>query len=339
MGDIMNLVDFYMENDIVEKTEVDVRVVKKTVKGEDGEDKVVEEEVPVYETIYPITAMSMGAIDATTAELLYRQFVVGGFTSQTPQASRYEGARATFGGILGLTSEKMEDIGNNIGNTIYDNYVTKSMASKGTLDQQDMMFLANMQSKLGLTAEQGEEMLMEAQKKVLSEEISLLMEAPTAQNVKEFREKCNSLGINMEEDLGVTKARLIKMFEIEITSGMESAQLTLESGDDIAEIQESLGLEVEETEKIFEDLVLRLGTGMFNRVSSALRNNDQRDSVQPLKRLVRYARFVEGDLGLEVDPEEAKEIYDVYCKLDFGDDDEETIATNKELLKTALSLS
>uniref|UniRef100_A0A7S1D5A2 Uncharacterized protein n=1 Tax=Cyclophora tenuis TaxID=216820 RepID=A0A7S1D5A2_CYCTE len=283
--------------------------------------------------------MNMGAVDSATAELLYRQFVVGGFTSQSSDAPRYEAARTTFGGILGLAPDKMEEVGSSIGNTIYDNYISKTMASKGILDQQDMMFLANMQSKLGLTAEQGEEMLMEAQKKVLSEEVSFLMESPDAESIKAFREKCNTLGIDLEKDLAVTKARLIKMFEIEVTKGLEAAKVTLESGEDVTEIQESLGLEAEQTEKIFEDLVLRLGAGMFQRIIMAIRTNDPRDAVVPLKRLVRYAKFVDGDLGLEVKPEEAKEIFDIYSKIDFGKDDEETIASNKELLKVALSMS
>ena len=165
------------------------------------------------------------------------------------------------------------------------------------------------------------------------------MEDPTAEQVKAFREKCNTLGITLEKDLGVSKQRLIKMFEIEISKGMESARITLESGDDVAEIQESLGLEPEETETIFEELVLRLGGGMFNRVLEAYQNSDQRGMVPPLRRLVRYASFVEGDLGLEVEADTAQAIFDAYSKLDFGDDDEETIATNKEILKTALSLA
>ena len=76
MGDIMNLVDFYTENGIAEEEEV-------------GTKEIEGEEVPVTETSYPITALGSGAIDQEMAEFLYRQFVVVGFTSQGPQASRY----------------------------------------------------------------------------------------------------------------------------------------------------------------------------------------------------------------------------------------------------------
>jgi hypothetical protein len=83
----MNLVDFYAENDIAEEEEIGTKDV-------DGE------EVPVLETSYPITALGSGALDQEMAEYLYRQFVVGAFSTQGPQATRYENARATFGGIL-----------------------------------------------------------------------------------------------------------------------------------------------------------------------------------------------------------------------------------------------
>ena len=88
--------------------------------------------------------------------MCYRQFVVSSFTDRSPNAPRYEASKSAFGGILGLTAEKMDEIGSNIGSMVYDNYITQSMSTKGALDQQDMMFLANIQGKLGISAEQGE---------------------------------------------------------------------------------------------------------------------------------------------------------------------------------------
>jgi hypothetical protein len=73
MSDIMNLVDFYTENKIAEKKEVGTKTI---------DDK----EVPVYETTYPVTGLASGVVDQEMAELLYRQFVVGGFTTQGSEA-------------------------------------------------------------------------------------------------------------------------------------------------------------------------------------------------------------------------------------------------------------
>ena len=73
----MNLIDFYKENDIREKKQTGTKKVEKTV-----DEETVTEEVPIYEYTYPITALSMSAIEGEMADALYRQFVVGGFTAQ-----------------------------------------------------------------------------------------------------------------------------------------------------------------------------------------------------------------------------------------------------------------
>lgn len=334
MSDIMNLVDFYTENEISEQVEVG----KKEVEKQEGEDTVTEE-VPVYETTFPVTALGEGAIDQEMAELLYRQFIVGGFTTQGPQGARYEGARATFGGILGLTSEKMEEINDNIGSTVYDNFVSNAMKTKGTMDQQDMMFLANIQSKLGLTSEQGEKMLLQSQKKILSEEIETLMDEPSPEGIKAFREKCNVMGMDLVEDVGVSKPRLMRMFESEIIPGLKSGEITPENSEILTEIQESMGIEAEECEAMFETILVRLSKNAMDLVNSELLRGREENTVDLIKEIVRYAGFTEGDLGIEVDEATGYAIFNIYEAFDFTGEDAETVEYNKDLLKLTLGLS
>ncbi|CAB9504173.1 translocon at the inner envelope membrane of chloroplasts 110 [Seminavis robusta] len=332
MSDIMNLVDFYEENDIAEKKEVGT----KAVEGSDGEST---EEVPVFETTFPVTGLGANALDQEVAELLYRQFVVGAFTSQGPQASRYEEARATFGGILGLTSEKMEEINGSIGDAVYDNFVANSMKTKGSLDQQDMMFLANIQGKLGLSSEQSEKMLLASQKKILSEEITVLMDEPTPEGIKAFREKCNGMGIDLVEDVGISKQRLGRMFEAEIIPGLKSGDITVDKADVLVEIQESFGIDEEECEAMFEGLLLRLSKSALDLIKGELMRGREEMTVDLIKELVRYAAFTDGELGLVVDEATGNQIFNVYEAFDFTGESEETVETNKGLLKEALGLS
>lgn len=334
MSDVMNLVDFYNENDIAEKKEVGTKAVEKT---EDGE--TTTEVVPVFETTFPVTGLGAGALDQEVAELLYRQFVVGAFTTQGEQASRYEAARATFGGILGLSTEKMEEINGSIGDAVYDNFVANSMKSKGTLDQQDMMFLANIQGKLGLSSETSEKMLLSAQKKVLSEEIQYLMDAPTPEGIKAFREKCNSMGVDLLEDVGMSKQRIVRMFESEITPGLQSGAITVDDSDILGEIQESLGLDPEECEAMFESTLMRLAKGAFDLINSEMMRGREENTVDLIKELVRYAAFTDGELGLSVDEATAYLIFNTYEAFDFEGESKETVEANKELLKEALGLS
>eukprot|EP00525_Craspedostauros_australis_P008142 CAMPEP_0198120660 /NCGR_PEP_ID=MMETSP1442-20131203/29794_1 /TAXON_ID= /ORGANISM="Craspedostauros australis, Strain CCMP3328" /LENGTH=322 /DNA_ID=CAMNT_0043779335 /DNA_START=11 /DNA_END=979 /DNA_ORIENTATION=- len=321
----MNLVDFYTENEIAEEKEVGTKEV-------DGK------EVPVMETSYPVTALGSGSLDQEMAEALYRQMVVGAFTNQGPQAARYEASRAKFGGILGLTSEKMEEINDNIGSTVYDNYVSRTMMTKGSLDQQDMMFLANIQGKLGLSSEQSEKFLMESQKKVLSEEINQLMDDPTPAGLKAFREKCNSMGMDLAEDIGVSTSRLVRMFESEIVPGLKSGEINVENNDILTEIQESLNLEPEECETMFENAVLKLAKSAFDLINNELMRGRDDSVVDPLKELVRYNLLMEGDLGLSVDEATGYQIFNIYDAFDHSGEDEETVELNKELLKTAMGI-
>lgn len=312
MSDIMELVDFYLENDLVEETE-------------DGK-------------VYPVTALGLGAIDQELAELLYRQFIVGGFQAQGPNAARYENARETFAGILGLSEDKIEEIGKTIGDTVYDNFVANAMKTKGAMDQQDMMFLANIQGKLGLSSEQGEKMMMNAQKKVLSEEIEAIMDSPTPSAIKAFREKCNSMGLDLMEDVGVSKQRLARMFEGEIIPALKSGEITADNSEILGEIQESLGLEPEDCEAMFENVLATLSKNAFGVIKGEILRGREENTVDLIKELVRYATFTDGDLGLEVEEATGYKIVNIYEAFDFEGEEDEQIETNKALLRTAMGV-
>jgi len=339
MTDCMNLIDFYTENNIPEQKEVGTKTVEKKVK-EGDEEKTVTEEVPEYETIYPVTALGMSAVEPELAELLFRQFVVGGFTTQGKQGERYESARDTFGGIIGLSKEKMEEITKSIGGTVYENYIGNSMRTKPSLDQQDMMFLANIQGKLGISSEASEKMLLDTQKKILSEEADMLLNgdsSPAA--VKVFREKCSSMGLELEADIGILKPRIIKMFEMEVTPSLLDGEITIESGDILSEIQDGLGLTPEEAEQIFEDIIDKRSKIAMGRIKGELLRGRDENCVELIERLVRFAQFVNGELDLDVEENTAWKIFNLYESMDFEDQDEEIVENNKDLLKIALNLN
>jgi hypothetical protein len=339
MTDCMNLIDFYTENDIPEQKQIGMKTIEKKVM-ENDEEKTVTREVPDYETVYPITALASGAVTQELAELLYRQFVVGGFTAQGEQGQRYEAARGTLGGLLGLESEKMEEVTNSIGETIYENYISNSMRTKGSLDQQDMMFLANIQGKLDISSEDSEKMLLQTQKKILSEEAnSIIANEAGPDAVKAFREKCNSMGMELEADVGVSKAVVEQMFETEVSPALVNGELTIESADVLTEIQESFGLSPEDAETAFLDIILRRASSAMSRIKAELLRGRDENCGEIVERLLRYGQFVNGELELKLDEATGWKIYNMYEAMDHEDVDKETIESNKEILKTALGLS
>lgn len=76
----MNLIAFYKENDVIEKTQTGTKKVEKTVDGE-----TVTEEEPVYDNHYPVTALDISAVEEDMADALYRQFVVSEFSAEGSQ--------------------------------------------------------------------------------------------------------------------------------------------------------------------------------------------------------------------------------------------------------------
>lgn len=320
MSDIMELVDFYIENDLVEE-------VPSEKKDENGE--------TIFDKIFPVTALGMGAIDQELAELLYRQFIVGAFQSQGPNTARYEASRETFAGILGLSDGKKDEIGKTIGNTIYDNFISNALTTKGTMDQQDMMFIANIQGKLGLTNEQSQKMVLASQKKVLSEELEDLLDSPTPESVREFREKCNAMGLDLIEDVGISKQRLTRLFECEIIPGLKNGEVTAENNSILGDIQESLGLDVEECEAMFESVLNTLAKNAYGLIKGEILRGREENVVDKINELVRYAQFFGGELGLEVEESTGHKIVSIYEAFDFEGLSEETIEENKELLRRA----
>ena len=212
------------------------------------------------------------------------------------------------------------------------------MAQKGALDQQDMMFLANIQTKLGLSSEAGEKLMMDSQKKVLSEELTNIMDNATPEGIKAFREKCNVMGMDLSEDIGITGHQLVRMFEQEIIPALKSGELSADNNDSMIEIQESLGMAPEECETVFERTVLRLADDALKLVVSELLRGREENTTDLIVEIIRYAAFFGGDLDLTVEEPTAWAIFNIYEAFDFSGQDAETVEQNKELLKIALGL-
>ena len=240
-----------------------------------------------------------------------------------------------------MTEEKQDEVTSSIGGTVYENYIGNSMRTKGALDQQDMMFLANIQGKLGIPAEKSEEMLLDTQKKILKEEArALLRDEPTPQMVKTFRDKCNSMGMELVADLGLSKASIEELFESEVSPALVNGEITMDNGDQLSEIQDSLGMDPEEAEKIFFDILVRRAQAVLGRMKAEILRGREENCADLIERLVRYAQFTEGeDLELNVDETNGWKIFNLYEAMDFEGQDAEVVSSNKALLKTALNLS
>jgi hypothetical protein len=83
---------------------------------------------------------------------------------------------------------------------------------------------------------------------------------------------------------------------------------------------------------------MRLSKTTYDNIAGEILRGRQENCIEPIKQLVQYASFTDGELGLDVPEEVGNQIFNVYEALDFGDLDKDTIESNMALLRTALSL-
>lgn len=335
MGEMMNLIAFYKENDVIEKTQTGTKKVEKTVDGE-----TVTEEEPVYDNHYPVTALDISAVEEDMADALYRQFVVSGFSAEGSQQARYENEAGTFGGILGLSKAKMESTSGDIGSMVYENYIKNSLKSKESLDQQDMMFLANIQQKLNLSGEKGAELMQEAQKKILLDQGDYIFSDPKPEMIKAYREKCNGMGMEMQEDVGIPMERLEFMFVVEIEAAIEAGEITPESAELLTEIQESLGLSSDDCERVMVGIVERKTQSGLSKIRGEILRGREENCIPEIKQVLKYSSFAGGEVdGVKVDEETANKIFNIYDSMDTSDENIDEINKNKEVLKITVGLA
>ena len=129
------------------------------------------------------------------------------------------------------------------------------------------------------------------------------------------------------------------MFEVEITPGLQNGEITMDSGDVISEIQDSLGLSEEEGEEVVEKIITEGAVKLFAQTNSCVLRGMDAMAGDCLKKLLQYAAFVDGDLGLEVTEEQAQRAYNIYEALDFDGIEEEKVEEQKALLRKALNIS
>jgi hypothetical protein len=165
------------------------------------------------------------------------------------------------------------------------------------------------------------------------------LDNPTPAGIKAFREKCNSMGMDLQQDVGVSMVRLTRMFELEIIPGLTSGDISVDNANILTDIQESFGIEPEVCEGMFENLLVRLSKNAMDMIQSELLRGRQENTVDLIKELVRYAAFTGGDLGLVLEESVANQILNTYDTLDFSQQDKERVAADRELLQAVLGIA
>jgi len=269
----------------------------------------------VFETTYPVNAFQLKVQkNEKDLENLYRNYLANSFMCEDKaQAARYEKQKAAFGGILGLSPNEMERIGGSIGGIVYDNYVKQVTQTKSKLDQQDMMFLANIKTKLGMSDKDCEVLLLEGQRKLARNQIQTIM-ALTGENkakaIRAFREECTANGVDIVGDLNIEQPRVDMMMKMDVEYAINNGDT-----DAMEDIQEGYALTQEGFQELLTGMVLAKVGKYITSIQADIREGKEANALFYIRQLIKYITMFDEDMDIgleELDAIERKKVIAIY---------------------------
>ena len=324
-----NLVDFFEVNELW--TQVQAEPPADTKEGEAGADTDAEVAAASYR--YTVTAAGM-VEDSRMLVEMYRQFCVavlqGGASAGPLDQQRYAKAKMHFAGMLGINDDKKAEIGKEIGSTVYGNFVGDLLQRKGSIEQQDMQQLVQIQQQLDMDEEYAVGLLWAMKKDHLRKVVDAAfsqnneLTGPVVQGVKDA---ADALGVDLVDDMEIAGNKMMQLFLAEVTAAISSG-LALESwGKEAIEgIQESWGIANDVASDAFGSMVKGKCEEACQLAGNAQKMGDSKKCVRMLEVLGTFGSFadsVEGGLSVEVgSPRVKAKMLELYGLAKDGEEDE-----------------
>lgn len=328
MLEIVNLVDFFRGNRLIQDVPAD----------EDDESS---------ETTYEYLVTAEGMVDGRMLRDVYRHFVVNSMQQQqqqsgTARAERIEAAKVHIGSILGISVTEQKEVEQELGKTVYSQYVDNILKTKGKLEPQDMQFLVNVQQMLKMDDDYCFDLISKMTKDFVKKQISnaLRWGTPDGPTAKQLRTQADAMGVDLREDigLGVSSVR-IPLFLAEVEHVITSGEVTEENKEAISDIQEAWGIETDLASDHFTSLVESRFKSLAVAANQDLLLGRKGPAVDKLDSLLKFMQFIPTDLSSKVPLtfNERHNLVDVFTDAKAAPGEED--APGLDLLSLALGLA
>jgi len=327
MLEVVNMVDFFEGNKLWEGTT----------------------DPATNKTTYTYRVNANGMAEDKMLEEVYRQFTVSSFQARgSPgQQKRYALAQLHFAGILGISAEREAEIKQEIGKVVYSNYVKQLLTTKGKIEQQDMQFLVNIQQVLEMEDEYCFDLLGKIQKNFLREQIDKAIGGAsagklTAELAKGVRDRADSMGIDVREDLQLEMRLKSDLFLAEVEGAIAKKEVTVDNKELIEDFQDAWGIPNDVATTDFTRLVESKCVSGVKSAAQDINNSNERSAVRYIESLLGYAQFMpqafEHDSKVsKADKEKVLATYTA-AKASFDGETDPEVAARIELLSTILGL-
>jgi len=300
MREALNLIDFFLENYIVQGKELD--------------------------SVDELQVTASGLVPEEDLVGMFKHYLITRLAEQDPELrQRYIDAEPWFAKVLGVVPEGQVGIKESLAYSAYKSLLMNVLMYKDVIDPQDISQFVMLKESLQLEQESADRIYDEATRGAVIEHAAKLIrrtengEALTPEIAKRFREQVQSLSLDMKKDTGFNDRLVTYLYALEVQymvdNGME---------DELSEVTDAYDIPEERAEDIIEVSCKRMVSQLLNLALRGAKRYDERDAMRWLKEILKYAVFIsspvdaDGNLFSEEDKKRLIAFYQ--AEVDSGED-------------------
>jgi len=284
-----------------------------------------------------------GKFEQRALNELYRQYLIEAFGgSDEAQNQRLLTSLGRLALVLGLESHEVNKVHNELGSIIIRRYAGNAIKA-GPLGAKEMQFVDSIRATLELPQDRIDALLRDVRLNRVAALIEAMFEKSNlnSDEIRKVLSEADLLEVNLRDDLDVPKARLEKMFSIEMEALIEGDELTADDSSALLELCESLQVEEERAAALVDEAVSKRCTGGVLQATACMRRGASKEVVKELDRTLKFARLSPSSVALpSVGESEKGELYLMYQanSAAAASPTAQSVA-DLELLKTVIGIS
>ncbi|EOD11727.1 hypothetical protein EMIHUDRAFT_459736 [Emiliania huxleyi CCMP1516] len=256
-----------------------------------------------------------GKFEQRALNELYRQYLIEAFGgSDEAQNQRLLTSLGRLALVLGLESHEVNKVHNELGSIIIRRYAGNAIKA-GPLGAKEMQFVDSIRATLELPQDRIDALLRDVRLNRVAALIEAMFEKSNlnSDEIRKVLSEADLLEVNLRDDLDVPKARLEKMFSIEMEALIEGDELTADDSSALLELCESLQIEEERAAALVDEAVSKRCTGGVLQATACMRRGASTEVVKELDRALKFARLSPSSVALpSVGENEKGELYLMY---------------------------
>jgi len=237
-----------------------------------------------------------GGFEERTLKEMYRQFLIEAFSGKSPEANQRIFANMDkLALVLGLDESTVNGIHDELGSTIYRQVCNKALKD-GAIGATERATLDSIRETLSMDAAKCEQLIADCQLFRVSTMVEQMFERSTvtADDSRKVRDTAELLNVDLRDDVMVSKARLERLYMVELEELIDSDELTPDNTAELAEICEPLHINEETAAQLLEETVSKRCAGGLLQAAATLRQNNQSGAIDELEKMLKFAMLAPG---------------------------------------------